>query len=227
MTSSSAAPNGAACAPCSTTRTSAIKIGRPVHPGGDPRPGRRAVRRRAVHRGRQTSSSAREVSEFRTRKVRDKAAAGATAARGTLEQMLTRIAAGAQKEVAAGDQGRRAGQCRGHPGHRAEAGARGGQGARAQFSSVGQITEGDVQLAKASHAMIVGFNVRASSQARELAHRDGVEIRYYSIIYQVADDIAATGARQDLAEIPRELPGLRRESARFSTSPRPARSLAA
>ncbi len=37
--------------------------------------------------------------------------------------------------------------------------------------------------------MIVAFNVRATSQARELAHRDGVDIRYYSIIYQVADDI--------------------------------------
>ncbi len=131
---------------------------------------------------------AREVSEFRTRKLRDKAAAGATAARGTLEQMLTRIAAGAQNEVAVV----------------IKADVQGSAEAiqatvlkleheevkvRVLNSSVGQITEGDVQLAKASHAMIVGFNVRASSQAREMAHRDGVEIRYYSIIYQVADDI--------------------------------------
>ena len=46
-----------------------------------------------------------------------------------------------------------------------------------------------MQLAKASNAVIVAFNVRATSQARELAQRDGVDIRYYSIIYEVADDI--------------------------------------
>jgi translation initiation factor IF-2 len=46
-----------------------------------------------------------------------------------------------------------------------------------------------VQLARASDAAIVAFNVRATSQARELAQREGVDIRYYSIIYDVADDI--------------------------------------
>jgi translation initiation factor IF-2 len=44
-------------------------------------------------------------------------------------------------------------------------------------------------LARASDAVIVAFNVRATSQARELAQRDGVDIRYYSIIYDVSDDI--------------------------------------
>jgi translation initiation factor IF-2 len=57
------------------------------------------------------------------------------------------------------------------------------------LSGVGQITESDVQLAKASNAVVVAFNVRATSQARDLAMRDGVDIRYYSIIYEVADDI--------------------------------------
>jgi translation initiation factor IF-2 len=46
-------------------------------------------------------------------------------------------------------------------------------------------------LARASNALIIGFNVRANPQARELAKRDGVEIRYYSIIYELADDIKA------------------------------------
>jgi len=133
-------------------------------------------------------SRAREISEFRTRKLRDKAAAGATAARGTLEQMLTRIAAGAQKEVAV----------------LVKADVQGSAEAiqatvlkleheevkvRVLLASVGQITESDIQLAKASNAIIVAFNVRATSQAREMAQRDGVDIRYYSIIYQVADDI--------------------------------------
>ena len=60
---------------------------------------------------------------------------------------------------------------------------------RVLTASVGQITESDVQLARASDAVIVAFNVRATSQAREMAQRDGVDIRYYSIIYQVSDDI--------------------------------------
>ena len=60
---------------------------------------------------------------------------------------------------------------------------------RVLLAGVGQITESDIQLAKASGAVIVAFNVRATSQARELAQRDGVDIRYYSIIYEVADDI--------------------------------------
>jgi translation initiation factor IF-2 len=60
---------------------------------------------------------------------------------------------------------------------------------------VGGISESDITLAKASGALVVGFNVRANPQARDLARRDDVEIRYYSIIYDVADDVrrALTG----------------------------------
>ena len=133
-------------------------------------------------------SRAREISEFRQRKLRDKAAGVATAARGTLDQMLARIAAGDQKEVAilikADVQGS------------AEAiqatvlkQAHEEVKVRVLLASVGQITESDVQLARASDAAIVAFNVRATAQARELAQREGVDIRYYSIIYDVADDI--------------------------------------
>jgi translation initiation factor IF-2 len=74
---------------------------------------------------------------------------------------------------------------------------------RVLLSAVGQITESDVQLAKASDAVIVAFNVRATTQARELAQREGVDIRYYSIIYQVADDIE-TLVRGKLAPVQRE-----------------------
>ena len=56
-------------------------------------------------------------------------------------------------------------------------------------SAVGPISESDITLAKASHALIIGFNVRAIPQARDMARRDGVDIRYYSIIYDVADDV--------------------------------------
>ncbi|EGF96120.1 translation initiation factor IF-2 [Brevundimonas diminuta ATCC 11568] len=61
--------------------------------------------------------------------------------------------------------------------------------ARTVYSGAGGITESDVNLAKSAGAPILGFNVRASKQARDLAEREGVEIRYYSIIYDLLDDI--------------------------------------
>ena len=54
---------------------------------------------------------------------------------------------------------------------------------------VGAITESDVALANSSNGFIVGFNVRAIPQARDAAKRDGVDIKYYSIIYELIDDI--------------------------------------
>jgi translation initiation factor IF-2 len=54
---------------------------------------------------------------------------------------------------------------------------------------VGGITENDVMLASASNAMVVGFNVRPNAEARQLAGREGVEIRTYRVIYQLTDDI--------------------------------------
>ncbi len=61
--------------------------------------------------------------------------------------------------------------------------------ARTVMSGAGGITESDVQLAKSAGAPILGFNVRASKQARDLAEREGVEIRYYAIIYDLLDDM--------------------------------------
>src|SRR3954451_3746313 len=54
---------------------------------------------------------------------------------------------------------------------------------------VGGITENDIMLASASNAMVVGFNVRPNAEARQLADREGVEIRTYRVIYQLTDDI--------------------------------------
>ena len=131
---------------------------------------------------------AREISEFRQRKLRDKAAGVMTAARGTMDEMLARIQAGEQKEVAilikADVQGSSEAiqatvMKQAHEEVRV----------RVLLASVGQITESDIQLAKASNAVIVAFNVRATTQARDLAQREGVDIRYYSIIYDVSDDI--------------------------------------
>jgi translation initiation factor IF-2 len=63
--------------------------------------------------------------------------------------------------------------------------------ARIIHSAAGAINESDVMLAKGLGAPVIGFNVRASKQARELAEREGVEIRYYAIIYDLLDDIKA------------------------------------
>ena len=54
---------------------------------------------------------------------------------------------------------------------------------------VGQITESDVLLAAASDAIMIGFNVRAGANAKELADREEIEIRTYSIIYAAIDDV--------------------------------------
>ena len=66
---------------------------------------------------------------------------------------------------------------------------------RLLHSGVGAITESDVTLAEASKAPIIGFNVRANAAARAVANQKGVEIRYYSVIYDVVDDVrdAASG----------------------------------
>ncbi len=63
--------------------------------------------------------------------------------------------------------------------------------AQVLHAGVGGVTQSDIILARASGAPIIAFNVRASAEARELAKRDGVEIRYYSIIYNIIDDVKA------------------------------------
>jgi translation initiation factor IF-2 len=62
-------------------------------------------------------------------------------------------------------------------------------GVRVIHQGVGGITEGDVNLAAASNALVVGFNVRPNAEARVLAEREGVEIRTYRVIYRLTEDI--------------------------------------
>jgi translation initiation factor IF-2 len=70
--------------------------------------------------------------------------------------------------------------------------------ARVVYSSAGGISESDVQLAASSNAPIIAFNVRANRQAKELAEKEGVEIRYYSIIYGLIDEVK--GALEGMLE---------------------------
>ncbi len=129
---------------------------------------------------------ARQVAGYRQRQARDaKAAAGS---RGTLDQMFARIAAGEAKELPVVIKGDVQGSVE------AISATLGKMGTdevkvRVLHTAVGAINESDVTLAKASDAVIIGFNVRANPQAREMARRDNIDIRYYSIIYDVADDM--------------------------------------
>ncbi len=133
-------------------------------------------------------SRAREVAEFRQRRRRT--AAAATAGRGTLEEMFSQIQAGAAKELAVVIKGDVHGSVEAINGALARIGTD-EVSVRNLHSAVGAITESDVILAKSTGAVIIGFNVRANPQARDMARRDGVEIRYYAIIYDVIDDIKA------------------------------------
>ncbi len=72
---------------------------------------------------------------------------------------------------------------------------------RVLHSGVGAITESDVGLAEASGAPVIGFNVRANASARNTANQKGVEIRYYSVIYDLVDDVKAAASGLLSAEV--------------------------
>jgi len=75
-------------------------------------------------------------------------------------------------------------------------------------SGVGGITASDIQLAAASKAFVIGFNVRADSAAREAMKETGVEVRYYSIIYEAIDDIKAVLTGMLAPEVKESIVGL-------------------
>ncbi|MFM2042601.1 MAG: translation initiation factor 2 InfB [Pseudomonadota bacterium] len=136
----------------------------------------------------ETEARAREITEYRQRKKRE--AQAAQQARGSLEQMFSKIQAGMAKELPVVIKGDVQGSVEAIAGALEKiAGNSTEVKVRVLMSGVGAITESDVTLANASDGLIVGFNVRANPQAREMAKRDGVEIRYYSIIYNIIDDV--------------------------------------
>ncbi|MFK7901670.1 MAG: translation initiation factor IF-2 [Nitratireductor sp.] len=135
-----------------------------------------------------SEAKAREISEYRQRLARDKAAARNAGSRGSLEQMMTNLQTSDLKEVPILIKGDVQGSVE------AIAQSLGKIGtdevaARVVHSGVGGITESDISLATASNAPVLAFNVRASKQARDLAEAEGIEIRYYSIIYDLVDDM--------------------------------------
>lgn len=129
---------------------------------------------------------AREITEYRKRKARDSELA--TSARGTLEQLFDQIKEGEAATAPILIKGDVHGSI-----EAINAALQNLATDEVEFtilhSGVGGITESDVGLAGASNAIVLGFNVRANPQARELAKQEKVDIRYYSIIYDLIDDM--------------------------------------
>jgi translation initiation factor IF-2 len=136
----------------------------------------------------ESENKARQITEFRRQKQRE--AQAKVSARGSLEQMFSKIAAGESKELPIVVKSDVQGSLEAITGSLMKLSGE-EVAVRVLHAAVGGINESDVTLARASDAMIIGFNVRANPQAREMARRDGVDIRYYSIIYNVIDDISA------------------------------------
>jgi len=136
-------------------------------------------------------SKAREIAAFRARQKREKQAMAVTSNR-TFENMLAASKNDSKKTLAVVIKGDVHGSVEAIIGSLHKMTEDNDEIAvQVLHSGVGGITESDVTLANASNAMIIGFNVRANAQARDQAQRDGLQIRYYNIIYNVIDDAKA------------------------------------
>ncbi|SEL62898.1 bacterial translation initiation factor 2 (bIF-2) [Bosea lupini] len=139
----------------------------------------------------ESEARAREITDYRERQKRDRLAArGAGSGAGrSLAEMMRELKEGAgRKEFPLVVKGDVQGSVEAIVGSLEKVGNDEVR-ARVLSSGVGAITESDVTLAQASGAVVIGFNVRAHKEAREAAERAGVEIRYYSIIYNLMDDV--------------------------------------
>ena len=131
-------------------------------------------------------NQAREVTNYRIRKERD--AKLVKSAKSAMEQMLDKIKSGEIKHLPVIIKADVQGSIEAIEGTLNKL-SNDEVSVQILHSAVGPISESDITLAKASNAFVIGFNVRAIPQARDMARRDGVDIRYYSIIYDVADDV--------------------------------------
>ena len=131
---------------------------------------------------------AREITDYRIRKRRETLGAAGTAR--TLEQMMQQLKEAGKKEFPLVVKGDVQGSVEAIAGALDKLGTS-EVGARIVHSGVGGITESDVALAMASKAVVIGFNVRANTQAKQAADSQGIEIRYYNIIYDLVDDVKA------------------------------------
>jgi translation initiation factor IF-2 len=138
----------------------------------------------------ETDARAREITEYRERQKREKAAARGPVVRTSLSDMMSNLKAAGHKELPIVVKGDVQGSVEAITAAVEKLG-NDEVVARVIHGGVGGVTESDVTLAEASKAVIVGFNVRAHKEARDLAEQAGVEIRYYNIIYNLVDDVKA------------------------------------
>ncbi|BCP55881.1 translation initiation factor IF-2 [Kaistia sp. 32K] len=138
----------------------------------------------------ETEARAREIADYRARQKREKAVARQTTARGSLAEMMSQRKSSGLKEFPLVIKGDVQGSVEAIAGALEALGTDEVQ-ARIILSGVGGVTESDVTLAATSNAAIIGFNVRANKQARDVSEREGIEIRYYNIIYDLVDDVKA------------------------------------
>jgi translation initiation factor IF-2 len=134
----------------------------------------------------ENEARAREITDYRMRERRKRLAVAGQ--RGSLEQMMSQLKTAGTKEFTLLIKGDVQGSVEAIL---AALDKMGTDEVRARIihAGVGGITESDISLAAASGAVVLGFNVRANAQAREAAERDGVEIRYYAVIYDLVDEV--------------------------------------
>ena len=136
----------------------------------------------------ETDSRAREIAEYRKSKMKVSSDLAKLASRGSVEQMMTAIKNTDLRELPVVIKADVHGSLEAI---KVAIGKIGNENAVIHFLSggVGAISESDVSLALASNAILLGFNVRAIPQARDLAKKENIDIRYHSIIYELIDEL--------------------------------------
>jgi translation initiation factor IF-2 len=136
----------------------------------------------------ESEARAREVTAYRAHQKREKSAASISGMRGSLEQMMSQLKTTGRKDFPLVIKADVQGSLEAILGSLEKLGTD-EVAARILHAGVGGISESDVTLAEGFNAAIIGFNVRAHKEAASLAKRNGIEIRYYNIIYDLVDDV--------------------------------------
>ncbi|HET6388938.1 translation initiation factor IF-2 [Hyphomicrobium sp.] len=136
----------------------------------------------------ENEARARELTDYRVRKRRE--TLGSAGTKSSLEQMMQQLKDAGRKEFPLVVKGDVQGSLEAIVGSLKKVGNDEVE-ARLVHTGVGGITESDIALAAAAKAVVIGFNVRANAQAKQAADAQGVEIRYYNIIYDLVDEVKA------------------------------------
>src|SRR5690606_18000380 len=136
----------------------------------------------------ENEARARELTDYRVRKRRE--TLGSAGSKSSLEQMMQQLKDAERKEFPLVVKGDVQGSLEAIAGSLKKVGNDEVE-ARIVHAGVGGITESDIALAAASKAVVIGFNVRANAQAKQAAESQGIEIRYYNIIYDLVDEVKA------------------------------------